>query len=568
MLRFLWGLALAFTAYAQIQDITITAGEARSLPREPRGSRVDSIISARTEPPLEFPPMVSVDASGAIRVTVPPATPRGKYRIQITARTPDGSPTSFSLTLTVDAVTVGPSFSGKPPVVQLGFQLSCPPNPDSTLASAADTFGQLPALLQSDGLSVVFFNNCVYGAGAAIEALASQLKIYLASLAYTDGSPVMQVDLVAHSMGGLIARAYLAGLQTDGSFNPPPSPGIRKLIQLATPNFGSYQANLVSSTQAVEMTPGSLFLWNLATWNQRGDDLRGVDALAVIGNAGTETQANQSDGVVSLTSGSLGFVRADHRTRIVPYCHITSGGLIAAILHCTGQGIADVDSPAHFSARIVRSFLADTPEWQAIGTTPNGDAFLSLDGGLYFTAVGSGGTPITDLTQASFGSVALTKGGAAFYSEFLSGANTFQAASTSVGVVNCGSFMESPGHYTAFRCKSGPAISSVSPVLRGEAHLVAMGHTVTAVTIHGTGFGAACAACSILLSGGRGPGAPIPVSVWSDQSITAMLPPFSGFASIAVQTPAGSDEINIVAAQPGSAWLPRRPPRGAEPSRR
>ena len=547
----------------------MTAGEARTLPREARGTRLGSIVSAQTEPPVEFPPVVTVDESGSIRVTVPPATPRGEYRLQIATRGEDGSTASFSMTLTVDAVTVGPSSSGKPPVVLLnGFQLSCPSNPDSTLASAADTFGQLPTLLQSDGLSVVFFNNCVYGAGAAIEALAAQLKTYLGSLVYTDGSPVTRVDLVAHSMGGLIARAYLAGLQSDSSLNPPPSTGIRKLIQLATPNFGSYQANLVSSTQAVEMTPGSLFLWNLATWNQRGDDLRGVDALAVIGNAGMETQANQSDGVVSLTSGSLGFARPDQRTRIVPYCHITSSGLIAVILHCTGQGIADVDSSAHLSARIVRSFLANTTEWESIGTPPSGDAYLSLDGGLYFSAVGSSGAPITDLTQASFGSVTLTKGGAAFYTEFLSGANTLQAASASVGAVNCGSFMEPPGHYTAFRCKSGPAVSSVSPVLRGEARLVVVGHTVTAVTIHGTGFGAACATCSVLLSGGRSPGSPIPVSVWSDQSITAMLPPFSGFASIAVQTPAGSDAINIVAAQPGSPWLPPRPPRGAELSRR
>ena len=30
-------------------------------------------------------------------------------------------------------------------------------------------------------------------------------------------------------------------------------------------------------------------LWNLATWNQHSDDLRGVNAIAVIGNAGTYT---------------------------------------------------------------------------------------------------------------------------------------------------------------------------------------------------------------------------------------------------------------------------------------
>ena len=206
----MFGFAICLTAFAQTHGLRMTAGEARSVEGEPGGGRLASIISSRTEPELEFPPVVSVDEGGAIRVTVPPATPRGEYRIQIAARAEDGNTASFSLALIVDAVTVGPPTSGKPPVVLLnGFQLSCPTNPDSTLASAAGTFGQLPALLQSDGLSVVFFNNCVYGAGAAIEALAAQLKSYLGSLTYTDGSPVTQVDFVAHSIGGLIAEHIL-----------------------------------------------------------------------------------------------------------------------------------------------------------------------------------------------------------------------------------------------------------------------------------------------------------------------------------------------------------------------
>jgi hypothetical protein len=373
------------------------------------------------------------------------------------------------------------------------------------------------------------------------------------------------VDLVAHSMGGLIARAYLAGLQADGSLNPPPSPGIRKLIQLATPNFGSYQANLLSGTQTAEMTPGSLFLWNLATWNQRSDDLRGVDALAVIGNAGTETQANQSDGLVSLTSGSLGFARADERTRIVPYCHITSSGLIAQVIHCTGQGIADVDSAAHFSARIVRSFLADTTEWESIGTPPSGDAFLSQYGGVLFDAAQSNGAPIADLTQASFAGTALAQGGDAgttFYSEFVRGAGTFQATSSSLGGVSCPSFDVTPGHYTVFRCKIGPVISSIGPALRGDARIVVAGQ---GFTIRGSGFGTGG---SVMVVNEFGE-AVRPPAMWSNQLITtAALPPFSGFVSVEVLASSGSDSIKIVTAAPGSPWLPPRPPRGAEVSHR
>ncbi|HLH41464.1 MAG TPA: hypothetical protein VKV74_00660 [Bryobacteraceae bacterium] len=541
------------------------AGEARSLPRSPGGG-FTAIISTRTEPALEFPPVVSLDQTGAIRVTVPPATPQGQYRMRIAARAEDGSTASFGLALTVDTVTVEASSSGKPPVVLLnGFQLSCPANPDSTLASAASTFGQLPALLQSDGLSVVFFNNCVYGAGAAIESLAKQLGAYLGSLSYTDGSPVAQVDLVAHSMGGLIARAYLAGLQADGSLNPPSSTRIRKLIQLGTPNFGSYQTNLLSGTQTAEMTPGSAFLWTLATWNQRSDDLRGVDALAVIGNAGAEAKPNQSDGLVSLTSGSLGFARADERTRIVPYCHITSSGLIAQIIRCSGQGIADVDGPEHLSARIVRSFLADTLDWRTIGAKPSLDPYLSQYGGAYFAADTSGDISIADLTQGTFGGATLANGGdagAIFYGEFLQGAGAFQATSASMGVVSCGFFTEPPGYYTAFRCKSGPQIFSVGPLL-GRTERAVNG-LAQKITIRGTGFGTECGQCGVFLNGHL-----LPVLSWSDQSIAVSLPSvFGGYASIDVKTEDGNDAMGVNFGLPTPMPAPPRPPRGGEASRR
>ena len=92
-----------------------------------------------------------------------------------------------------------------------------------------------------------------------------------------------QFDLVGYSMGGLIARAYLAGLQPNQTYLPPASTLVRKLVLIATPNFGSFVAGnnastIVAGSQSAEMLPGSSFLWNLATWNQFGDDLRGVDA--------------------------------------------------------------------------------------------------------------------------------------------------------------------------------------------------------------------------------------------------------------------------------------------------
>jgi uncharacterized protein (TIGR03437 family) len=435
-----------------------------------------------------------------------------------------------------------------------GWQLQCPSNPDSSVAGSAGTFGQLASLLQSDGIPVAFFNNCVYGQDVPIEVLAQQLNAYIATLSFSDGSPLTQLDLVAHSMGGLIARAYLAGLQSDGSVVPPLTPKVRKFIELATPNFGSFQAHLFTSTQTGEMLPGSPFLWNLATWNQRLDDLRGVDALAVIGNGGPiGTQANQSDGLVSLSSGSLGFTRPDARTRIVPYCHVPIAFPLTLFLTCTGAGIANVDGPSHLSAQVVRSFLAGTSDWMSVGTPPIQDPYLSRLGGIFFAASQTSGQTITDLTQASFAGTALSSGGATgavFYNEFLSGSGTFQAVSTSLNAVNCGPFTEPAGFYTAYRCKSGPQISSVGPITAGSlARIVPSGGPIT---IGGSGFGTQCSSCKVVMN----PGAvPLSVSAWTDQAVTASLPAYSGAIQIVVSASAGSDSITFVASAPTGSIL-------------
>jgi len=67
--------------------------------------------------------------------------------------------------------------------------------------------------------------NCI------IEELGGYLLQVLNLVRYDTGALVPQVDLVGHSMGGLIARAYLAGLQADGSLAPPQTPRVRKLVE-------------------------------------------------------------------------------------------------------------------------------------------------------------------------------------------------------------------------------------------------------------------------------------------------------------------------------------------------
>ena len=203
---------------------------------------------------------------------------------------------------------------------------------------------------------VYFFDNCAQDPNQPIETLGNDFGKFLNTITYDNGQQVPQIDVVAFSMGGLIVRAYLAGLQTNGALTPPANPLVRDLVLIATPNFGSLprgelylQHSRRLHAERAEIIPGSSLLWNLATWNQRIDDLRGVNAIAVIGNAGLYnsnltgvTLGNASDGVVTLASASLGFVAQQTGvTRIVPYCHVDPGAFSNSTfgpLNCSGTG--------------------------------------------------------------------------------------------------------------------------------------------------------------------------------------------------------------------------------------
>ena len=497
----------------------------------------------------------------------------GEYAVTVSAVSGTGEERAAAVDVTLDPMQTVPLGSTEPPVVLLnGLQLpstlaewltfdTCP------VSAPSDTFGPLATQLmespsasvgnpedpslQGAGVPVVyFFDNCVEDPNGQIENLGNTLGQVINLIEYSNGTQVPQVDLVSHSMGGLIVRSYLAGLQTNGALSPPLNPRVRKFVEIATPNFGSFLAAnwsyvIANGTQTSEMIPGSPFLWYLATWNQRGDDLRGVDALAIVGDAGY-WQANNfsvddlglSDGVVSITSASLGFVplsyaRSPVRTRILPYCHVPPG----LPIDCTGGGIAHVDQAPETGA-IVLSFLENTTDWQSIGNSNQ-----TQYGGLYFALENAAGTQYTGLENASLGSVSLNAGENAsfFYNEFINGTGTLTATSTAGQGTNCGSVSVPGGYYSAVRCKFSPSIygvqSNLSTGLPGLT--VASGSTIT---ISGTGFSAGT---SVLVNG-----AALSAQIVSSQEITASLPNYSGLVGLTVSNSTGADEINIFMAPP------------------
>jgi IPT/TIG domain/Lipase (class 2) len=466
----------------------------------------------------------------------------GDYLVNISALSPAGEARQATVHITIDPLATVPATAPAPPVLLLnGWDFGC-----LFVGDAQSTFGNSVTDYLGNAPSY-FFDNCVECPNCPIEDLGNSLGQSLSLITNDDGAAIPQFDLVTHSMGGLIARAYLSGLQSDGSLASPVNPRIRKLVEIATPNFGSFLAAelapLLPGTQAPEMIPGSFFLWGLARWNQGADDLRGVDALAIIGNAGPiNSSQNASDGLVSLTSGSLGFARDQSRTRILPYCHTDP---IPGV-DCAGVSIANFDE-APETGQIVQSFLADTPDWTSIGTTPDQDPYLSKYGGVFFAQLTAADQYVGDLTQVSFGTVALQPGaatGSIFYNEYLNGTGTFQAVSPSVGTLACGPFTEPAGYFVALRCKSGPAITSVGPLLSNVPGTVVISGVT--LTIAGSGFGPQCDTCQLTVYPGA---ATLKAESWSDQTITATLPAtFNGIAAIAVQAATGSDFFTFIAA--------------------
>ncbi|ATX82744.1 Alpha/beta hydrolase family protein [Mariprofundus ferrinatatus] len=139
-----------------------------------------------------------------------------------------------------------------------------------------------------------------------LEVLEEQLDRYLA--------PYPEVDIVAHSMGGLLVRQYLS----HHASHP-----VRRVLFLATPHFGTNLAQVLVSVggmapegniQATEIKPGSDFLWQLNSL--MGSELDGVEVLNLYA---AKESLLQADLVVSTSSAYLPWasnleMKGDHHT--------------------------------------------------------------------------------------------------------------------------------------------------------------------------------------------------------------------------------------------------------------
>jgi uncharacterized protein (TIGR03437 family) len=430
-----------------------------------------------------------------------------------------------------------------PPVVFInGYQFEgCP-------TTFAGTFGIADQVLQANGEASLFFNTCSLPGSATIEDLGAAFATFLASLQYTDGTPVSQVDVVAHSMGGLVLRCYLSGKQdASGAFQPPVSTNVRKAVFLATPNFGTPIASILPvGTQVVEMASGSGFLFALDTWNDTTDDLRGVDAVAAAGNAGSGGlgyPVGFDDGVVPLTSASLRFYLPG-RTRVIPYCHIDGGGIITVFGLCPSgaQGIADIDSASHDSAQIIISFLNGTDAWQSVGAAAEQDKFLSIDGGLIVAAHAADDSTLTiDSSETTQSTLSVSSDGLAF-GDLVTAGNTMLQVVTGA-YTDDGTLNLAAGGTEPYLVKPGPLIARVFPAAAANFPLELAPRML--ISIYGSNLAAGATepptAAQVLVARSA-----VPVYYVSATQINAVLPAsVSGLTTLTVQNTAGQNTVNV-----------------------
>lgn len=432
---------------------------------------------------------------------------------------------AVSLALTFAALSAGQS----PVVFVNGFQNACTPNSDPAM-----TFGQLPQLLSDR--TVLFFDACPYPT-QSLEALGKLFGQFIA--AYP------QVDVIAHSLGGLIVRSYLSGKLDGGGFSPPATTRIGKLIFIGTPNFGSL-IGIGAGAQLSSSKPGSQFLYDLATWNQGSDDLRETYAVSIIGNGGALSES--SDGVVATSSASLGFARPDQHTRILPACHSQGVNCSAALQ------LAKVDSASHPTWLIIRSFLSGTADWQTIGNAPSQDPVLSATGGLLLAFKDGSDNFYANVSQMYLGTPQNQFAQTAqpyFYADFLpSGANTLH-------IIQAGSDIPvqvtvRPGQYLTFPVKYSPLISRVQPAAGAVNTLSVAAGSI--ISVYGAGLASTTAqaqslplptqlANTMLTANGQ----PMGLFYVSATQINALLPAnLTGLVQVSVMTTTGGKHTTPV----------------------
>jgi triacylglycerol esterase/lipase EstA (alpha/beta hydrolase family) len=157
--------------------------------------------------------------------------------------------------------------------------------------------------------------------GASIDDFAPQVQAAVERLRAESGSA--QVVIVGHSMGGLVARAYL---RRYGDAH------IARVITLGTPHHGTVLAHLGPGSNALQMRRDSAWLGALAESEANTQRMLFSSIYSVHDNIIAPQDSSDLPGARNLVFGAIGHVAL---------------GRHPAILRCALQEIADVSQRAH-----------------------------------------------------------------------------------------------------------------------------------------------------------------------------------------------------------------------------
>ena len=166
---------------------------------------------------------------------------------------------------------------------------------------------------------------------------------------YEERNDNVPIDVVAHSMGGLVFRSMIAQqCFVDNAI-------LRRYVTLGTPHYGQ---NADLSYQAKQMTYGSNFLWYLGeAWHFDDKRWPGRNTLCIAGitdfyfGQSTKSYGSYWDGLVHAWSASLG---GDVPVRYVYRCHSSMLLYAEASALCSCR---DKEKDAVFC--LIRDFLDD-----------------------------------------------------------------------------------------------------------------------------------------------------------------------------------------------------------------
>ena len=224
-------------------------------------------------------------------------------------------------------------------------------------------------------LSLSHMPNTIYENAQVLDSVISS---------YRDSHDAQRIDLIGHSMGGLIARQWIHTFMPDPGSGPPMA---RHLIQLGTPNMGSACADVLFRADTVELRRSVAADFNALVTNRKG-----VRFSVAVGTPLPFTCIDPADGDSVVAQPSAEWEIADHVTNGLLHTAMTSdaplfGSFVKPRLDGT---VAVAPPPATPLARLsIAAVAPDPPE------LTDGDLFTMAGASTRdFTATVSDGTRV------------------------------------------------------------------------------------------------------------------------------------------------------------------------------